>query len=192
MTTETPYSPAAFDDTIDLRPYFLALFRWWPILAGLTALAVLLGGLATAAGSPMYEAKVAVAILSYKTEFSLESSLETAADLGAQRKALVRLARDVAVADDVVSALGDRLPGEYRDVATLLASVTATNQDGDLIDITVRATDPEVSVLVAQAWAAAYERHIDVVYGVGAYAIEAFAAQRDLAKPSTTRPNVPW
>ncbi len=182
MTTETPYSPAAFDDTIDLRPYFLALFRWWPILAGLTALAVLLGGLATAAGSPMYEAKVAVAILSYKTEFSLESSLETAADLGAQRKALVRLARDVAVADDVVSALGDRLPGEYRDVATLLASVTATNQDGDLIDITVRATDPEVSVLVAQAWAAAYERHIDVVYGVGAYAIEALAAQRDLAK----------
>lgn len=183
MSSETHYPPAMIDDTIDLRPYFLALFRLWPIMVAFVLVAVLAGGALTLAGTPMYEAKVGVAIVWYKTEFSLEPSLETVMDTGSQQAALVELAKNVTIAEEVVEDLGDGLPAEYRDVGELVDMVSASAQAGDLIEITIRAQDPEVAYRVAQAWAVAYERHInDVFVGVAPHAIEVLNQQTDLAR----------
>jgi len=171
------------DDTIDLRPYFLALFRLWPIVLGFVLLAALAAGALTLVGAPMYEAKVGVAIVSYKTEFSLEPTLETVMDSGSQRAALVELAKNVTIAEEVVAALGEGLPAEYRDVGELVDMVSASAKAGDLIEITVRSRDAAVAYRVADAWAHAYERHINEVFvGVAPHAIEALGQQTDLAR----------
>ncbi len=178
-----PTDPAVADDSIDLRPYFLALFRWWRQIAGLIVLAMLVSGIAVALRRPMYEAKVSVAILSYRTTFELEPTMETVTDVGSQRKALVTLAENVTIAENVVMDLGERLPEDFRYVGDLMEMVSAKAQDTDLVEITVRSSDPNVSVMVAQAWAKAYERHINEVYaGAGPYALVALVAQGDAAK----------
>lgn len=183
MSSEGPYVPAMIDDTIDLRPYFLALFRLWPIVAGVTLLALLVAAVFALGGPPMYEAKVGVAIVSYTAEFSLEPTIETVTDAGSQRAALVELARNVTIAEQVAEDLGDGLPAEYQEVGALVDMVSASAQAGDLIEITVRADDPDVAYQVADAWAKAYERHINEVYvGVAPYTIETLAQQTDLAR----------
>lgn len=191
MNSDPQYAPMMIDDTIDLRPYILGLFRFWPALVGVPALAVVLSVLVIFVSTPVYEAKVGVAIVSYQTTFAreepseavMETVVETVAEPAAQRAALVDLAQNPGIAREVIARLGDALPQEYRDVARLTKVVKASARESDLVEIVVTARDPEVAMMVAQSWAAAYEEHINNVFsGIAPGAVEATRAQAEMAR----------
>jgi len=186
MDSEPQYM--VIDDTIDLRPYLLGLLRFWPLLLGIPVLAMIGAVLGIRLGEPVYEARVGVAIVRYQTNFALEPTLTTEMDPGAQREALADLAENPAIAREVIRILGDRLPEEYREIGRLMEMVTAQAQKGDLVEISLRARDPDVAVMVVETWAGAYEEHINEVYsGIAPGAIETISKQAERAKPEYER-----
>jgi len=184
MTSETPpYSGPIMDDVIDLRPYLLALVRAWPLLLGCTLAAALIAAAFIVTRPPTYEASVNVAIVEYRTKFSLEPSLETVQDTTAQRAALGALVKNPAIAERVLEEVGDNLPKEYQDVSELMKMVTTNSEQSDIIRIAVHASDPDVAVSVATAWASAYEQHINDLYeGLAPGTLEALVEQTEIAQ----------
>lgn len=183
MDSDNQYVPVMVDDTIDLRPYLLGLGKFWPFLVGLPIIVALLVLAVKLSGPPQYETRVRVAILTYRTDFALEPTMRTETNEGAMREALADLAENSAIAEEVIQRLGDNLPEDCRDVAALVEMVSAEARESDLIEITVRAPEPDVAQMVAEAWAAAYEDHINDVYsGIAPGAIEATEEQARVAR----------
>lgn len=184
MTSEVhSYHEPVLDDTIDLRPYLLALVKAWPIVLGVAFVAALAAGVWTLTRPPVYEASVDVAIVEYRTTFSLEPSIETVQDTVAQREALVGLVINATIAEEVLAEIGDTLPMKYQDMAELMDMVVADGAEGDLVTITARATDPDVAARVATAWAETYEMHINDLYeGLAPGMLEALVAQTEIAQ----------
>jgi capsular polysaccharide biosynthesis protein len=77
-----------------------------------------------------------------------------------------------AIADEVITQLGDTLTAEERRPANLLEMVEAslgsadgTRSDSDLVRITVTADEPEKAAAIANAWAYIYVREVNTIYG---------------------------
>jgi len=153
-----------------------ALIQGWRliVLGGLLA-----GGAALGASfllPPTYQAEAALVMThtlispDFETKIKTISEAEaalllrTARDLDARRKALVRLVENAQLAREVIQSLGDQLPEDLRTPAKLLRTVEGRNE-GDTIVIRVEHSDPEVAAAVANAWAEAYERHVNAIYG---------------------------
>jgi len=153
-----------------------ALLRRWKLILFGTVLtgAVALG--VSLLQSPTYEAHSTLAISKSTVTVSLEESLRTLSeeeqsyllrrtqDLEARREALEGLVASASVAERVAERLQGQLPEDLSDPSSLLKMVSGEAQ-GDSIVVQVSAGDPEVAALVANAWAQAYEEHINSIYG---------------------------
>lgn len=185
MTTEIQ-QPQYYDDVIDLRAYILVLWKFWPVIVGMVAVAVVAAAGLAFARPRLYEAKAAVVITQSRTELSLVPEFKTTAEglptnADARRNALIGLVKNPTIAAQVIARLGDTLPLELRDIAELIEATEGTGS-GDLISISVRARDPAVAMAIANAWASEYEQHTNRLYGTIAESAEAIQLQAESAR----------
>ncbi len=159
------------EEEIDLRPYILLLLRSWWKIALVSLVAALAVWLISAWIPDQYEATSSVAIVRSRTDINLDPRIVDVAesdilrtDTASRRQALIALVSNNDVALSVLEELGDTLPLENRSVETLLQMVEATNE-GDLININVRSTEPEIAAAVANSWAQNYQNVVNNLYG---------------------------
>ncbi len=163
------------EDEIDLRAYVQVLVRYWWFIVGATVIAAVVAGFIARRVAPVYEARAAVIITQSRAELSLEPKFKivggglggAGTDAKALRSALAGLVTNATVASQVVNRLGDTLSPRLRDVARLMSMVDGKVVHGDLIQITVRSSSPVTAALLANAWAAEYEKSVNQLYGGG-------------------------
>jgi len=163
------------EDEIDLRKYIDVLLRHWKLIVSITVIAVFVAGLVSFLSPSVYEAKAQVLI----TKFAPQYQAGTGA--GSQREALIALATSSAVATQVIEQLGDELePGEKR-VKAMLGKVQV-GQKGDLIEITLKSSDPKKAADIANTWAEVYENYVNSLYSGISQSLEELRAQANVAK----------
>ncbi|MCB9138849.1 MAG: hypothetical protein H6642_10930 [Caldilineaceae bacterium] len=178
-TPNTPTTHSQWDDEIDLRQYVNVLFQWWREILLFTVLAALIGLIAVAGlryfDIPRYSAGSDVLIARVVSTASLDERYRTTSEESsdtARRSALVSLAKSGAIAEAVISELGDQLSSSEHEPAVLLEKVSAValpasdnRTPSDLIRITVTADTPEKAAAIANAWATNYVRQINDLLG---------------------------
>ncbi|MFM7172388.1 MAG: Wzz/FepE/Etk N-terminal domain-containing protein, partial [Caldilinea sp.] len=168
------------DDEIDLRQYLDVLIAWrWEILA-ITVLVTLVAAgvvlIQRAVTPPVYSATATLAIARTSRDIQFDENFRTTLDAenpaNTRRVALVGLVASNAVAEVVAKELSDAFDEEERAPTELLkqleaAAVTApgSRTEGDLIQITARAGEPEKAAELATTWAKAYVEYANRLYG---------------------------
>lgn len=153
------------EDEIDLRQYIRVLIKHWVLIVSITVIAVIVAVLVSFTSATVYEAKATVIITSARAEIVFEPkyrtySLEEDKEL---KEALVALVKSSSVAAVTLDLLGDELSPEDQSIHSILHKV-AVNASGDLIEISVKSTDPEEAADIANAWAESYVRYINALY----------------------------
>jgi len=176
------------EDEIDLRVYIDVLLRWWWLIV---LSIVMIGGIAyivSANMTPMYEATAGVVTLKSRAEISLGSGFASTSedDLAASGTAaldrnkrrlntMTGMVRNGAVAEQVAAELRDMLTEEEADPAYLVEHVRGEVLniedvgESDTIQIIVTHPDPKKAAAIANAWAKAFEIHVNGIYGEASY-----------------------
>lgn len=180
------------EEEIDLRIYIDALLRWWWLIA---LAAILAGGgafLVSQMMPPVYEASAGVVSLKSRVDISLGSGFESVTEddlaLSAQVQGstalldrnkrrlntLVGMVENGAIVETVSAELRDMLTEEEADPGALIEDVrseilTGDGGDSDTIQIIVSNGDPQKAAAIANAWARAFEIHVNSVYGDASY-----------------------
>jgi len=143
----------------------------------LTAVAIIIMRLILPA---QYEASADVAIVRTVSDVNFDERFRTNAEelgvdtasLSARRSALLGLVATGAIAQEVITELGDTLSEKEQNPAALLemvetelASVDGTIGASDLIRIKITANDSEKAAEIANAWARIYVRTVNTIYG---------------------------
>lgn len=171
------------EDAIDLRPYLHNLLQWRREILAITLIAVILALLAILAIRILlplqYVTYADVAIVRTTSDVTFDERFRTTEeDLGtesgnrsARRSALLGLVTSGAIAQQVITELGDNLGESEQIPANLLPMIEAqtvvqagSRADSDLIRIIVTADDPEKASLIANAWAKTYVHEINQLY----------------------------
>lgn len=153
-------------DEINLREYVNVVLSHWKVIMIIAVIAVLVGGLGSLFSPNIYEATARVLITRERSEIVFEPEYKTLLGEDAtnsQRTGLIALLKSRTVASRVIELLGDKLKPEERDPASLLDTVQVREQ-GDLIEISVRANSPGTSAMIADAWAQSYEIFVNALY----------------------------
>ncbi|MEZ4832491.1 MAG: hypothetical protein R2873_10920 [Caldilineaceae bacterium] len=128
---------------------------------------------------PEYEASATVAIARVKSDITFDDRYRTLSEEelqqlrgDARRAALLGLVNNSAVAEAVITELGDTLTEDERNPAKLLEKIKASlvssadgRTDSDLIRILVTTESPDHSAAIANAWARHYVQHVNTLYG---------------------------
>ncbi len=179
---QTPTDAWEVDDEIDLRKYLDILVKRWREIVVITLAVIVSAATAVLAlrllQTPMYEADSNVAIVRTQTQVTFDERFTTSsdqmsnADITSRRAALLGLVYNGAIAERVITELGDLLDEQDQDPAVLLRHIDAelSTPDGrttpsDLIVITARADEPEKAAAVANAWARHYVQEVNRIYG---------------------------
>jgi succinoglycan biosynthesis transport protein ExoP len=170
------------EDEIDLRQYIRVLIRHWVLIVSITVAAVIVAVLVSFTSAAVYEAKATVIITATRTEIVFEPkyrtySLEEDIEL---RESLVALVKSSKVASLTLDLLGDELSPEGQSIPSILGKV-AVNISGDLIEISVKSTDPEEAADIANAWSESYVDYINALYADIAQSPEELAVQARVA-----------
>ena len=176
------------EEEIDLRIYIDALLRWWWLIV---LAALLTGGTAFVVSrmmSPVYEASAGVVTLKSRAEISLGSGFQSVTEddlsLNAQVQGssalldrnkrrlntLVGMVKNGVIAEQVSAELRDLLGEEEAEPVNLVEAVRGEilsdgGGDSDTIQIIVSYEDPVKAAAIANAWARAFEVHVNGVYG---------------------------
>jgi len=179
------------EEEIDLRIYIDILLKWWWLIA-LGAIVVGAGAFVFTALQPrVYEATAGVVALKSRVEISLGSGFESTSEddlmLSPQASAvlldrnkrrlntLIGMVRSGSIARQVADELRDVLDEEDADPARLMEYVEGRllslngNGESDTIQIVVTHPDPEIAAQIANAWARAFEVHVNAIYGEASY-----------------------
>ncbi len=184
QTQEQPRDTWAAEDEIDLRQYLDVLIRWWREIVAITLGTVVLAAVGIMIMRlvlpPEFEASADVAIVRTVSDVNFDERFRTnpeelgldTINLSARRSALLGLVSTGAIAQEVVTQLGDTLSTEEQNPANLLemvegelANINGAGSDSDLIRITVTSDDPEKAAAIANAWAPIYVHTVNTIYG---------------------------
>ncbi|NBD35092.1 MAG: hypothetical protein GVY30_03720 [Chloroflexi bacterium] len=205
------------EEEIDLRIYIDILLRWWWLI-GLAA--VLVGGTAYLVSSwmmPTYEAIAGVVLLKSKVEVSLGSDIQsmTEEDLlfstqvqgssalidrtSRRLNTLTGMVKDGAIASQVAEELAGVLEPEELEPSVLSSKVKGEllspegGGESNTIQIIASDEDPEQAALIANAWAKAFERHVNTIYGTNAaIPFEDIQSQVENAKAAYDTAEAAW
>lgn len=177
------------EEEIDLRIYIDVLFRRWPIIIGLAlAAAVAAGVVSFFLLAPTYEAAAGVVTLKSKAEISLGSGFrslteedmvfsqelasEVIIDRASRRlNSVVGMVHNATIAQQVADELSDILTDEERQLAWLGGRVKGRvlgldeDEKSDTIQVVASHSDPYKAAAIANAWAQAFEIHVNDIYG---------------------------
>lgn len=175
------------EEEIDLRVYIDILLKWWWLIA-LGAFVVGVSAFGFTALQPrVYEATAGVVSLRSRVEISLGSGFESVSEndfsLPAQAanvvldrnqrrlNTLTGMVRSGAIAQQVATELQEILAEENTDPARLMEYVEGKLMGGnsDTIQIVVTHKDPVIAAEIANAWARAFEAHVNAIYGEASY-----------------------
>jgi len=165
-------------DEINLRDYVNVVLRQWKVIVIVTVIAVLAGGLVSLFSPNVYEARAGLLIVQTKSEVVFEPQYRTLSTgtTASERAGMIALLKSRTIASQVIGQLGDKLKPEERYPDKLLKMVQVKEQ-GDLIEISVRANDPGTAAMVANAWTWLYESMVRGLYRDVLLQTEAFASQ---------------
>ena len=179
-SNQMPPAQPNMDDEIDLRQYLDVLIAWrWEILA-ITVLAALVAAgvvlIQRVVTPPVYSATATLAIARTSRDIQFDENFRTTLDAenpaNTRRIALVGLVASNAVAEVVAKELSDAFDEKERAPIQLIkqieaAAVTApgSRTEGDLIQITARAGEPEKAAELATTWAKVYVEYANRLYG---------------------------
>jgi len=152
------------EEEMDLRKYIDVLLRHWKLIVSITVIAVFVAGLVSFLLPSTYEAKATVLVI--KEE---------------ERKTLITLAKSPIVATQVIEELGDKLEPEEQRLGNILDKVQV-REKGNFIEISVKSTDPQKAVAIANAWVESYENYVDDFYRRVSQSPEELQAQADAAR----------
>jgi capsular polysaccharide biosynthesis protein len=183
-TINSSPAPASQEpDEIDLRAYLQTGADHWLAVVLIVVLTVAVALLATyfwtRLQSPVFTASTDVAIvrsssdLRFDERFTTEAGQVLPSNFAAQRNALVSLASSAGLSSEVSEALARQFPDEENSPESIAESieaelVTAPGArvgESDLIRITANAGTPEQAAALATAWAQAYVRRVNQVFG---------------------------
>ena len=174
------------EEEISLRKYIDVLLRHWKLIVSITVIAVFVAGLVSFLTPPVYEARAAVLITKFAPEYQASEG-----GASSQREALIALVKSSAIATQVIEQMGDELkPGEKR-VEAVLGKVQV-GQKGDLIEITVKSTDPRKAADIANAWGEVYENYVNSLYSGISQSLEELETQADAAKQEYNERQKAW
>lgn len=185
MTTETQdmFSDAwQANDTVDFSKYLDIVLAWWKeifVITGSCVLLAVIGILSMRAIlPPQFHASADVAIVRTISNVNFDERFQTtseevgtnAANLSARRSALLGLVTSGSIAREVIAQLSDVLTAEEQVPANLLEMVQGeeaggTQNDSDLIRITVTADDPDKAAVIATTWAKIFVHNVNTIYG---------------------------
>lgn len=187
---------------IDLRPMIEILILRWRWIVGIPA-AVTFIALVVALMTPrVYDARVFVAVSKQKVEVQFGTQIQTlsedqiAAQSQISRDARLATFRELvvnpAIGEKVLPQFADRLRELDKDLlntSLFLADHVSVDQNtkSDLIGIVISLRDPVLAADIANAWAQAYEEHINKLYAsaipadVEAVRVQAGQAQKTYA-----------
>ena len=153
------------ESEIDLKKYTDILLKRWLAIIAIAVVAGFIVGLIGLIQPSTYEAKASALVTGYRTELILAPEYESSqkVDIFSQRTALVALVKSSAIANKVIEQLGDDLTIDEQKSANLLMQLQVTEQ-GDLIEISWQSTNAQKAADIANAWAEAYEIHINNLY----------------------------
>ncbi len=175
------------EEEIDLRIYIDILLKWWWLIA--LAAIVVAGGafFVSSLMPPVYEATAGLVSLRSRVEISLGSGFESISEndfsLPAQASnvvldrnqrrlnTLAGMVRNGSIAQQVAAELKGVLSEEDADPTRLTDYVEGRlmGGDSDTIEIVVTHKDPVIAAEIANAWARAFEIHVNAIYGEASY-----------------------
>ena len=179
-SNQMPPAQPNMDDEIDLRQYLDVLIAWrWEILAIMVLATLVAAGVVLvqrAVTPPVYSATATLAIARTGRDIQFDENFRTTLDAenpaNTRRIALVGLVTSNAVAEVVAKGLSDAFDEKERAPIQLIkqieaAAVTApgSRTEGDLIQITARAGEPEKAAELATTWAKVYVEYANRLYG---------------------------
>jgi len=170
-----------WDSEIDLRKYVGLLLQNWFWILGITIGAAAAAFLFSSLQRPTYDASVYVGVTKRKIEVQFGTAIRTLTEeelIAAGARALVdrearlatfrQLVMNPAIAEELLPQFADRLreiDENLTNAARLLEHVeTDESNKNDLVVITVSLPDPVLAADLANAWAQAYEKHVNRLY----------------------------
>jgi uncharacterized protein involved in exopolysaccharide biosynthesis len=157
------------EEEIDLRPYMVAVFRQWRLIAIITAVAAIGAAVLALSLPPVFTATSDVLILPSRSQLTFDSRFVTnnpslSTDATSRRQTLVALASSQAIETQVLSKVSPDLAGRAYQPGALSRRLRITS-DGDLLHIEATASDAQSAQALAEAWGQAYVLTVNDLYG---------------------------
>ncbi len=189
MATLTDSAPTLVNE-LNLAHYLELLRRRWllPVVLALLGAAAMF--LYSGTLPVRYSARADVAVVRTGTLVNFDPKLRTISDTDpnalaldqvTRRRSLVVIGQSLALAQQVVTALGASLPEEL-DTAQNLRNAINVDSDGDLIRIQMFSDSPDLAARVVNTYADAYVARVNQVFSESPVSPVAFQVQADQAK----------
>lgn len=149
---------------IDLRPFVKQLLRGWYILGSVGLALALLAFLFSSLQEMTYEATALVVVTRARYNLQFDPRFQTITSNPPPFGAYPELAMSDQLLQEVWSQAG--IPaGTFETSEDLAAAVNARlGVDSSLIELTVKAPDPEIAAMIANYWAEAFVRHANTLF----------------------------
>lgn len=167
------------DEELDLRAFFLAMARHWRIIAIVTAVAVVAGGLVALLWPPEYRATATVAVTKPRYILDFDERLKSAYAAGGGTLPLGVIAANAYTALATNETLETRVLEElgWRITLADLEKQVNIKADGGVIQITGKNSTPEHAANLANTWARLYAEQLNALFSSAAPNIAALEAQ---------------
>lgn len=177
---------------LELRRYLEVVCRRWKLVAGATLVSAATALVVSLLMPPVYRAHAGVVISRVRPQVVFEPTMVTLSDekLGtlrvdtdARQNTLVALVTSPAVEAEVIQSLGDSVVPELGQPGALLTNgIAGRLAKGELIEISLRGSDPRSVTLIVNAWAEAYASYVNRLYCGTTEAPESVQSQADAAR----------
>lgn len=149
---------------MEIRWYYNTLHRSWRMLAAGLLVPAAVAFVVTLLLPRIYEAQSYVALYKNKTEITLDSRYQTLSEddlvrlsnQDSRRQALIALALSPHVLSETLAALPDEWAGRWS--YQELADAAAVNPAGNVLQLSVRAGNPDMAAAVSNTWAGVFTR----------------------------------
>ncbi|MGC8880305.1 MAG: GumC family protein [Anaerolineae bacterium] len=169
MTTTVVHEYPPLEDEIDLRQYIRTLLRYWRWIVGLSIVAAVLAFAISSVLPPQYEATALVAITGPRYHMQFDPRMQ---DVPFDPKQFTKGYAAIATGDELLTTLleatnsGVSTGNAALSLVDLKAALDAQAVgDGNLVQLTARAGDPEEAAHLANMWAERYVIQLNMLYG---------------------------
>lgn len=169
MTTTVVHEYPPLEDEIDLRQYIRTLLRYWRWIVGLGLLAAVLAFAVSSVLPPQYEATTLVAITGPRYRMQFDPRMQ---DVPFDPRQFTKGYAAIATGNELLTALLGAYDGNSSGGGAVLSLEELKEMlnaqavgDGNLVQLSVRAGDPEGAARLANTWAERYVAQLNTLYG---------------------------
>jgi capsular polysaccharide biosynthesis protein len=146
---------SVFEEEIDLRQYITAILQHWRLIILLGTITAIVAFLITFTQSDEFTATSTVLLTRSRTTLSLAEQFPTVAepvDTRSRIDAILAIATSDAIAQNTLAKVEGDLEEDERELDNFKEMVSLRNE-GDAIQITATAKDPDLAAQIANGWA---------------------------------------